>query len=184
MDNQGNATLSKSSATKHELLPLRICEVNHRYYLIGYMEGKSQLSHYRIDLMTELEEKQYTGLEKNENKQKLINSLTTKTVSQYLSEHVYMFFGDAKVIEIEIQSNNKFSPEGGYSLLIDAFGENWRLVGKREKDSIRVSVRCVVDAMKVFVMQYIDRVKVVGPPEIKEKIELEIVDSVQKYLDK
>ena len=182
VDDSGNATLSKSSAKKHELLPLRICEVNHRYYLIGYMEGKMQLYHYRIDLITDIEEKEYTGLEKNNIKEKLINSLTTKTVSQYMSEHFYMFFGDAKEIIIEINSNNGFSPDGGYTLLFDTFGENWRLIEKK-KDSIKVSVRCVVDAMKILVMQYIDRIKVIGPPDIKKEIELKIADSLKKYLD-
>jgi len=183
VDDSGKTVLSKSSAGKHELLPLRICEVNHRYYLIGYMEGKMQLCHYRIDLITGLEEKEYAGLEKNEIKEKLINSLTTKTVSQYMSEHFYMFFGDAKEIIIEIQSNNHFSPYGGYTLLFDTFGENWCLKEKKE-ESIIVSVRCVVDAMKILVMQYIDRIKVIGPPDIKKEIELKIADSLKKYLDK
>lgn len=181
VDDSGKTTLSKSSAFKHELLPLRICEVNHRYYLIGYMEGKMQLYHYRIDLITGLEEKEYTGLEKNDIKEKLINSLTTNTVSQYMSEHFYMFFGDAKEIIIEINSNNAFSPDGGYTMLFDTFGENWRLIEKK-KDSIKVSVRCVVDAMKILVMQYIDRIKVVGPPDTKKEIESSITDSLKKYL--
>jgi len=37
--------------------------------------------------------------------------------------------------------------------------------------------------MKILVMQYIDRIKVIGPPDIKKEIELKIADSLKKYLD-
>lgn len=37
------------------VLPLRICEAYQNYYLICYMKNTNFLSHYRIDLITNLE---------------------------------------------------------------------------------------------------------------------------------
>lgn len=134
IDHNKRFVFSKTSDNKHEILPLRICELNHRYYLIGYIQGKSKLYHYRIDLITELEETEYKDLANDETKTSLINSLATKNISQYMSEHIYMFYGDVKNITIEIMSNNNSSDYGGYTLLHDFFGGNWILEKRRQAE--------------------------------------------------
>lgn len=162
------------------VLPLRVCEANHRYYLICYSEGKDNLLHYRIDLMTNLKEQQFCGLERNEKKERLINNLSARTVSEYMSEHLYMFYGDSKLIELEIQ---KDKGDAGMTFLFDAFGANWNVI-REDNNKVMVSVRCTVDAMKIWVMQYINKVKVIGPFYVKREIDDEIIKSLEAYLYK
>lgn len=164
----------------YTLLPLRICEANHRYYLICYVEGKDNLSHYRIDLMTNLSVKEFCGIQKNEKKEQLINNLSSKNISDYMSEHLYMFYGDAKRIEIEIQKDRN---NANMTFLFDSFGSNWNIV-KEDDNKITVSVNCTVEAMKIWVMQYIDTVKVVGPHEVKKEIDAAVINSLQNYLQR
>lgn len=63
---------------KYTVLPLVICEINHKYYLICFMENRNNNAkayHYRIDLMTNLhdvdEEKNYKIKDFHENKNRL-----------------------------------------------------------------------------------------------------------------
>lgn len=170
--------LHKIRKEPYTVLPLRICEVNHRYYLICYSDGKDNLSHYRIDLMTNLREEQFCGLEKNEKKERLINNLSAKNVSDYMCEHLYMFYGDSKRIELEVQ---KDKGDASLTFLFDAFGTNWNVI-KEDDNKVTVSVRCTVDAMKIWVMQYINKIKVVGPADVKLEIDKKIISSLEGYL--
>uniref|UniRef100_UPI004056EEDA helix-turn-helix transcriptional regulator n=1 Tax=Acetatifactor sp. TaxID=1872090 RepID=UPI004056EEDA len=168
---------------EYTVLPLRICETYQNYYLICYMENTDYLSHYRIDLMTELRE---ISMENNPNDRKdtLRNSLNQKNISEYISSHFYMFYekdgNTVKTIRLRVEKDKK-KPDASMTFLYDAFGRNWSVVpGTETANSVEVQLRCVPSAMRIFVRQYIDRVKIVGPPDVKELVEEGLREDFEK----
>lgn len=170
--------LHQTRRKEYEVLPLKVCEANHKYYLICYSEGKPDLSHYRIDLMTHLRVLEYNDLERDSKKEHLLNQLSTKTLSGYMNEHLYMMYGDPKQIKLEIR---KDKGDASLTCLHDAFGEKWKTL-KEDNDKVTVSVKCTVQAMKIWVMQYIHKVKVIGPDDVKRAVDEAIISSLESYI--
>ena len=169
------------------VLPLRICEAYQNYYLICYMKNTNFLSHYRIDLMKDLKviEKE---AEKHPTKQNLINSLQQSNISEYLSQHLYMYYESEKnkVREIRLKVNKiRKYPSASMTFLQDAFGRNWKTDPKTENDeSVEVLVKCVPSAMLVFVRQHMRDVMVLAPEDVKNMVNDEIEKDLNEYIKK
>ena len=148
-----------------QVFPMRICELNKNYYLICYLKGMKNLSHFRIDLMTNMQEISVT-VEEDQNRLRLKNSLTTKSVSEYLTTHPFMFYegkGDSVKNIILRVKKMPGKPEASMTLLYDMFGKNWEAIQETENDEyVDVKVRCLLSGIKVFVNQYQDRLQIIS----------------------
>ena len=172
----------KEKPRKYRVLPLRIHEVNHKYYLICAMEKGDdyKLYHYRIDLMTDLKvdmvKKTVGELED------LKKRLSAENVSDYISTHLYMFYDEPTRIIIEIP---KIGEEVNLTFLVDAFGvgDTWKVIGFKNDNIVKVQIKCSPKAMKIFLMQYADKnIRVVAPDDVKEQINKELRESCEKIL--
>lgn len=98
------------------------------YYLICSKPGTGKISHYRIDLMSNV------GFAKDENE-------------KYMREHLYMFYDEPRSIILKVHSEN-------YTAVHDHFGDHYTVLGSDGKGYDRIKVTCSANAMAVLVMQY------------------------------
>ncbi len=144
------------------VLPLRICVVEGWYYLICLMDGKDSVSHFRIDLMTNMKEEEPV-YQKNERQERLIREFKSKTVSEYISRHPYMYYENTddpvKTVYFKVQRLPNY-PKASMTILHDYFGDDWQCVEEGE-DFVVVRVRCVASAAEVYARQFADRVRII-----------------------
>lgn len=63
-------------------------------------------------------------------------------------------------------------PQSSLTFLWDIFGDNWEPISGTETDEqIAVQVSCLPSAAVQFAWQYMDRVRVLEPEEVKKQVE-------------
>lgn len=186
----GYGSDGRSHPTEHppvtNFLPLKICMAYSHPYLIGVYPGRRDLAHIRIDLMTHLgEHREETRLNKDwENARDRLDQEWAE--GTYLSRHLYMAFEEPgkrpRHITLRIKKWGD-RPRGSLTFLHDAFGENITVKkGTESEISVDVEVVCMAKAVETFTWNYIDRVEVVGPADVKEQIEKAHVEKAKTYL--
>lgn len=150
--------------------PYQMIVSNGRYYLLGNGDKYPDISHYRIDRITNIKMtdipikpfKEVKGAENGFN------------LPKHMAEHIYMFCG--KSISVKFRTN-----EGMMNDLIDWFGKDFSII-ERDKDNkiIVVSVKCNYNAIFYWALQYGASVEVISPPELRE----ELSDTIQSMNDK
>ena len=192
--------LPEKSRTR--MLPLYIGEYNHKYYLLGLLdetvtEGRManskgplgsqnyQVSTYRVDLMRVLRECNAPKNLSDEQLELIKNTNNTffKNFSRYLSEHLFMFYGDPEEIEIEIpKADPRFH---NTTFMVDYFGERGILSCEPTEDdsAVRMTIKVVPEAFANFIMLYADKkIKVLGPEPVKSYIDDLLVQKCNKVL--
>ncbi len=155
----------------HEYIvnPYQIVANNGRFYLICNTDKYDNVSHYRIDRMTEvriLEEtikpmKQVKGMERGLN------------LPKHMAEHIYMFSGESVDVLI-------LADKGIMNELVDWFGTDFRILEENDK-TIRIRLRMNPDAMKYWALQYGPFVEVLEPVELRTQIKEKLEDMYKKY---
>lgn len=174
----------------YRILPISICIKNGKYYLLCIFPGGTKVAHYRIDLITDMEiEKSNHGRGQDDGwKQSLKNTADLQAITAYTAAHPNMFYekpGDGtRIITLCVEKIPK-KPDASLTFLVDTFGNNWEAESGTETDDIvNVNVRSTVDAITSFVLQYMDRVKVIAPAEVKEQVELNLRQIFEKYFER
>ena len=149
--------------------PYQMISDKGRYYLIGNYDSYDNISHYRIDRIYDVEilkdarkpMKSVKGLENGLN------------ISEYLSEHVYMFSGKSE--HVKLRTN-----EALMDSLIDNFGKDFR-VSLGEGDDIIVDLKCNPDAFFYWVMQNGQIIEVLEPESMRERVKNASYEIYRKY---
>lgn len=166
-----NKQLVHAHETRTLLSPYYVAADGGRFYLIAAWDPKEEnvkppMSVWRVDLMTELrvEEERRRALHKTQ---------VPKDWSQSIHlSHLYMFFDDPVPIRLRLA-------EGApYTFLHDYFGDTFKVVGDRE-----VEVLCSPEAMVHWALQYSDRVEVLGPERVREKVKEKIAKLNSEYME-
>ena len=147
--------------------PYQIAAANGRYYLIANTEPHDEVSHYRLDRITDIQ---------------LLNSAArpAKTVHglehglnlpKHMAEHLYMFSGESKLVRFRMKK---------YILndVIDWFGTDITFSDETE-DEVTASVTVNLQAMKLWAIQYAPHVTVLSPQTLAD----EVKESLQNALD-
>ena len=167
----------------HNILPARIVQAYGHYYLIGFFAGSWETAHFRIDLMRQILEedpKEITLSDKNAQ----LDAFHKVLEDDYLSSHLYMSFEHGEAPErIRLRVKKiKGKPDASLTFLQDVFGSNWHPVSGTETDEqIEVWVKCLPYAIKLFVRQYIDRVRVLEPVKVAEQVEQALREEFEAY---
>ena len=149
--------------------PYQIVANNGRFYLIGNYDKYSDVSHYRIDRMTNVRMlqdkvkpmKQVEGLEHG------------LDLPKHMAEHIYMFSGPS--IPVKFLTTSDMVSE-----LDDWFGRDMKIL--EEKDgTILVRVICNRTAIKFWALQYGPYVEVVEPADLREELREDIKAMEKKY---
>ena len=163
----------------YELSPYQIVVYHDMYYLIGGKEGWGSLSHYRIDLMSDImPAKDSDGSIKQRESmarfKELRDSMARWQPDKYMSEHLYMGYDKPKRIRIKIKS-------GKYTVLHDWFGDNYEKSFTPCEDGYDYVYIVTSPSMIVhWALQYADVVEVMDE-EIRGEIRKQIVKLGGKY---
>ena len=128
-----------------------------RYYIVGNMEPHENIGHCRLDRMTDV-----TRLDEPVKDRHRIEELKTTTLSEYFTQHFYMFSG--RIISIRLRTEERMM-----DALVDWFGKEFKIL-KRENGEREVLVRCNEMAMKYWALQYGAYVEILTPNSLRESI--------------
>ena len=163
----------------YALNPYHIVVYHDMYYLIGNRPGMENLSHYRIDLISDL--KVLTDDAGNPVKRTPLTKLTGIKETgrewdpvKYMSEHLNMGYDEPRRIKIKI-------PQDQYTVLHDWFGDRYRKLRTPCEEGFDYVDVVTSPAMIVhWAMQYAGVVEIMDE-EIREKIKGEIRKLERKY---
>ena len=146
--------------------PYQMAAVNGRYYLICNYDKFDDVTHYRIDKISDIQ-LLATPV-------KTLKKLDYKlNLYQHLTHHLYMFSGD--VIKITFEAESSMVSE-----IIDWFGMEVQFAPYGEESHL-VTVYTSEQAMTYWALQYAARIKVLTPPSLVENIKAELLKAVSKY---
>lgn len=154
---------------KYIFNPYQIISNNGRYYLLGNYDKYEDLSHYRIDRITNIE--LLEEIRKPMNKVKgLEHGLD---IPKHMKEHAYMFSGTESFVKIKADKII-------FSEIIDWFGKDIRVY---EEDEKYVKFRFKSNEMAAFywAMQYAEYVEVLEPESIRNRVKETIIKMQERY---
>lgn len=162
-------TDKKGKAILRKVTPYHILVYNDRYYMLANYERYSNLSIWRIDLMSNVKLLEEAGRPKQE-----IKGMTnTWNGQEYMEQHLNMFYDDPVKVTLKV-------PNDHYTMMVDWFGNSfvkWRAIDEKYD---MVLVTCSEAAMINWAMQYSDVVEVLGPSEVQDAIEKRCKDVLAK----
>ena len=169
-----------SKSFDYTLSPYYIVVYHDMYYLLGNMPGENDISHYRIDLMTDItiltdDNGEPVKRESMSRFKELEATSGTWNPVKYMSEHLYMGWDKPKSIRIKI-------PDDQYTVLHDWFGNYYKKSRTpcEEEGFDYVDVVTSPSLIVPWAMQYAGRVEIMDE-EIREKIREEIRRLEEKY---
>lgn len=174
-------------------LPLKIFEAYGSYYVTGLLDGDSRRWNFRLDLMTWVD-RQERDKDRDEAREKVIETIgSVDALAQYLTQHLYMAYeGKGEKVETvylqvekifrenEQGEREYYKPLASMTILHDTFGENYEVLFENDR-YVDIRVQGVLWGITSFVRQYIDRVRVTGPEDVKAKVEASLRKSFEEY---
>lgn len=166
------------------VLPLRLIQFAGHPYLVCFFEGRCIPAHLRVDLMTAITVQEHKKILDDQREFKS-REVTSVPEAEYLASHLYMYYESPGNAPCQIRlwvKKISYKPEASFTFLHDIFGENCTSIPSTETDDgIEISVRCLPSGITQFVRQYMDRVRVLGPKEIKRRVEDELQRDFDEY---
>lgn len=159
---------SNGKDRKYIVNPYQMAATNGRYYLIANYDRYSNISHYRIDKISDIK-----ILDEPVKKQSELDE--SINLPKHMAEHIYMFSGESNRVTMRI---DKFLVND----VIDWFGKDVSFYDETE-DEVTASVVVNLKAMRYWAMQYANHVEVLKPQKLREQIKEDLVKAVGKYGD-
>ncbi|MCR5352724.1 MAG: WYL domain-containing protein [Clostridiales bacterium] len=149
--------------------PYQIAAVNGRYYLICNTDPHDDVSHYRLDRITEIkmtdgrmrEAKTVKGLENGVN------------LPKHMAEHLYMFSGASEPVRFRMKKQI-------LNDVIDWFGTDITFSDESE-DEVTARVEVNLQAMRLWSVQYGPYVKVISPKMLAKEVKNDLQTALKQY---
>lgn len=152
--------------------PYQLVANNGRYYLIGNYDKYDNVSHYRLDKMTDVEVLD----EKVKAKDKVIEFAQGYNLPKHMAEHFYMFSGTS--VRVKLRASESMMNE-----LVDWFGKDFIIQKSDVAETIEITVKCNENAMFYWALQYGTHVEVLAPDSLRKRIKEAIEGMNKKYED-
>lgn len=151
---------------KYVVNPYQMVATNGRYYLIGNYDFYDNISHYRLDKISEIK-----LLDLPVKKQKEL--CETINLPKHMAEHIYMFSGESAKVTMKIIN---------YLVndVIDWFGKDVTFTDEKD-DYIIAEVVVNLKAMRYWAMQYGRFIEVLSPINLREQVKQDLLYAIQKY---
>ena len=148
------------------LSPYYVAASGGRYYLLACGEGRTDMSIWRVDLMTDIQVMGERALIKGG-----VQGLPPQWTEEFQLSHLNMAYDKPVSVLLRVGHGEKGGPVS-YTFLHDWFGGTFRFVkteaGPPPSDLVRVD--CSPFAMVNWALQYSDRVEVLEPISVREKV--------------
>lgn len=149
--------------------PYQIAATNGRYYLICNTDPHSNVSHYRLDRITDIRllddaaraADSVQGLEHGIN------------LPQHMAEHIYMFSGESVPVTFRMKT---------YILndVIDWFGTNVEF-SDADGDEVTAHVRVNLKAMRLWAVQYAPHMRILSPESLVKDVIADLQYAINNY---
>lgn len=150
--------------------PYQIVTANGRYYLVCNNDRFDNLSHYRIDRITNIKvlETRQKSIREVEGQQDGFN------LPKHMAEHIYMFGGESTSVQLRFDKRL-------LSDFIDWFGTEHIHFSDQTADEITARVSVNQMAMQKWALQYATNVRVLSPEDLVDKIRKDIHKALENY---
>ena len=149
--------------------PYQIVANNGRFYLICNYDKYYNVSHYRIDRMTDVRMLDHKMKPMSEVPE-LAHGLN---LPKHMAEHLYMFSGESEDVTMLADA---FLMDD----LVDWFGKDFRILEKKE-DKLKIRVRANSKAMRFWALQYGPYVEVLSPETLRKQLSVDARAMAEKY---
>ena len=149
--------------------PYQIVANNGRFYLICNTDKHDNISHYRIDRMTDVR----MLTEKIKPMKQVPEVAHGLNLPKHMAEHIYMFSGEG--VDVVMLAEKHLM-----SQLVDWFGTDFRIV-EDKNDMLKIRVKVNPEAMKYWALQYGPYVEVLTPVELRDEIAANVSLMNKKY---
>ena len=149
--------------------PYQIVANNGRFYLICNTDKHDNISHYRIDRMTDVR----MLTEKIKPMKQVPEVAHGLNLPKHMAEHIYMFSGEG--VDVVILAEKHLM-----SQLVDWFGTDFRIM-EDKNDMLKIRVKVNPEAMKYWALQYGPYVEVLQPSKLRDEIAANVKLMNKKY---
>lgn len=140
-----------------------------KYYLVGNYDKYDDVSHYRLDLMTDVEVldarvkpmKQVKGLEQG------------LRLGEHMREHIYMYGGESSRVTFHAKKSCMTE-------YIDWLGTDIRVISE-DDEFVMISAKCNENAAFYWALQYGADLEVVAPERLRQRVYDMICDMKHRY---
>lgn len=150
--------------------PYQIVATNGFYYLIGNYDKYDNVSHYRLDKMTDVRMLE----ERVKPKEAVTDFANGYDLPKHMAEHIYMFGGPSTRVKMLVRKSMM-------SELIDWFGKDFKIRRVVDEEQIEISVLCNENAIFYWLLQYGPYVEVLEPVRLREKVRNTVMEMAEKY---
>lgn len=184
-------------------LPLKIFEAYGHYYAMGLLDKRKETDeedrpwNFRLDLMTRVDDSRERDKVTNEAREEIARMASgANALAEYLTQHLHMAYErkGEKVETVYLQVEKIFSenewgekvyykPLASMTILHDTFGENYEVLFENDR-YVDIRVKGVLWGITSFVRQYIDRVRVIGPEDVKARVEESLRKDFEGYFSR
>lgn len=161
---------SRRDGMRYIVNPYQMVANNGKFYLIGNYDKYDNVSHYRLDKMTDVQ-----ILDEKVKPQKEIRDFKNGfSLPKHMAEHIYMFSGESERVKLR-------APATMMDELIDWLGKDFTVRQTDDEDEIEITLNCNVDSMFYWALQYGPYIEVLEPVSLRERIINAINNMKQKY---
>ena len=161
----------EGAAKRYSVSPYQMVVVNGRYYLICSTTNHLNVSHYRIDKITDIELTEECSVPMRDIKG-LEHGLN---LPRHLVEHMNMLIGEA--VPVTFRFNRSVINEA-----VDTFGTD--IIFSRETEDTVDAMVCVNrQAMKIWALQHLTTVQVLTPAQLVADIREELRAGMDRYTE-
>lgn len=154
---------------KYIVNPYQMVCANGFYYLIGNYDAYNDISHYRLDKITDVE----TLSERVKPVKQLEGMKNGLNLPKHMAEHIYMFSGESVRVKLDV-------PQSLMNELVDWLGKDFTILSRTDERMI-ISDWCNYRAMFYWALQYGAYVEVLEPSELREEIRDAISHMMERY---
>ncbi len=171
-DKQPHPVRDADGIKRYTVNPYQMVATNGRYYLIGNYDKYDDVSHYRLDRITDICLTDTPAKPQNEVKG-LKHGLD---LPRHMAEHLYMFSGESIPVTFRM-------PVTLVGDVLDWFGQDITFTDKQDGFIIaRVTVNR--DAMRHWALQYARHVTVLSPADLAETVKADLQSALTRYEEK
>lgn len=150
--------------------PYQMVATNGRYYLVCNNDHYDNISHYRVDRITNIKVlherrkpmREVKGLEHGLN------------LPKHVGEHIYMFTGES--VTVSLRFNKRVLNE-----FIDWFGTDHLSFSDQTEEEVTARVKVNRIAMRKWALQYALHVRVLSPESLVDEIKKDIEQALENY---
>ena len=161
----------KEAGYRYFVSPYYLVANNGRYYLIANHSRHDDISHYRVDKITNVYILDDTPARPLRTLPEYANGYD---LPRHMAEHIYMFSGKGTYITMRIEP---FMMDD----VIDWFGKDFSILEDNE-NTLTIALHCNEEAMLYWALQYGQYVEILQPDSLREKLRCAAKNIYKKYV--